>query len=255
MKSREEFRTKGRLLTLSAVRWSSAAMILLFLMAGLFARFYTKTVTSPAGNHLTVLLPDGSGVEMNAGSVIKFRPWWWPIQREVNFEGEAFFKVKKGKSFEVVSSLGRTIVLGTSFNIYARQNQYRVTCYTGRVRVVVAGSGHSADIVPNDEASLNRDGTLHLTHLSNPEEISSWRNHKFFFTGTPLALVFQEIERQYGVTIFTKGNTDYLYTGNFTGERAIEEVLNMVCRPYGLDFNPVANGFLISKKQPGELAN
>ncbi len=226
----------------------AAAVIVLVLGAALFARFYAKTIATPAGNHLTQLLPDGSVVEMNAGSTIRFKPLWWYVEREVIFEGEAFFKVRKGKTFQVLSELGRVTVLGTSFNIFARENHYRVTCYSGKVRVVAGSSGHSVDITSNDEATLNRDGSLRLSHLTNPEETISWINHEFYFTGTPLPLVFDEIERQYGVRIVTKKIPDYLYTGNFTGRRPLEEVLGMVCKPYGLAFYPVKDGFMIEQK-------
>ena len=32
--------------------------------------------------------------------------------------------------------MAKTVVLGTSFNIYSRNTNYQVTCVTGKVRVI-----------------------------------------------------------------------------------------------------------------------
>lgn len=238
-----------RTMAASWYRVAVAAVLVLALGAGLVMRLYTKTVHSQAGQHITAVLPDGSSVELNAGSVIKYKPLWWQFERRLSFEGEAFFKVSDGKEFEVVSSIGRTMVLGTSFNIYARKGEYKVTCYTGKVRVVSAGTGHSLDIVPNEKATINRDGTMRLSKVSNTRSEAPWVNNMFLFTRTPMSLVFEEIERQYGVTIRQDEAIDHLlYTGNFTRDTSVEEVLKMVCRPYDLKFNKIDGIYVISKE-------
>lgn len=233
------------------LRWLSvsvAAVLVVLLSTSAFMWFYTKTVSAPAGQHLAAILPDGSSVELNASSVIQYKPLWWRFKREVRFEGEAFFKVMKGKKFEVVSAHGRTIVLGTSFNIYSRKNDYKVTCYTGKVRVVSVISGNSADITANKQAIVQKDGSIDLNEQVDAEQTISWMNDMFIFKGTPLELVFEEIERQYGIAITTKEKLDYLYSGNFTRNRSAEEVVQMICRSMGLDYQPTASGFLVSKQ-------
>ncbi len=102
-----------------------AAAIFILLGITAFMRLYTKTVYCPAGSHIIADLPDGSSVHMNANSTIKYHPFWWNISRELSFSGEAYFEVEKGNKFEVVSSVGKTAVLGTCFNIYSRNKNYR----------------------------------------------------------------------------------------------------------------------------------
>ncbi|MCT4589652.1 MAG: FecR family protein [Carboxylicivirga sp.] len=227
---------------------SMAAIFLLLIGTSVFFRLYTKTVHANAGQHLTALLPDGSSIELNAGSVIKYKPLWWRFNREVQFEGEGFFKVQKGESFEVVSSMGRTIVLGTSFNIYARKNEYKVTCYTGKVRVVSVVSGNSTDITPNMQASVQSNGQVFSSEEGNTEATIYWMQDQFHFTATPLNLVFEEVERQYGVQIVLKDNLNENYSGNFTLDRSVEDVMYNICRPMGLTFKKTPNGFLVSQK-------
>jgi ferric-dicitrate binding protein FerR (iron transport regulator) len=231
------------------VRISVAAILVVGLGLGSFSRLYTKTIHSATGEHYLAMLPDGSTAEMNAGSILKYKPFWWYFNREVEFEGEAFFKVRKGEKFEVVSHLGRTSVLGTSFNIYARKGNYTVTCYTGKVRVVSIENGHSLDIEPREQASINRDGTMKLSQVEMVSEEAPWMNDMFFFTATPISLVFEEIERQYGITIDTHDlNKSLLYTGNFTRSLAADEVLKMVCRPYGLGFQIIDGVYVVQKE-------
>ncbi len=226
--------------------WLSAAAILIVLLSTTaFFRFYTKTVQADMGQHLTALLPDGSSIELNAGSVIKYQPLWWRFNREVQFEGEGFFKVQKGQSFEVVSSLGRTIVLGTSFNIYARKNEYKVTCYTGKVRVVSVVSGESTDITPNMQAYIESNGRVVSAAEENTEATISWMKDMFFFTGTPIETVFEEVERQYGVRIQVQDQLNFLYTGNFKRSRSADDVMNMICRPMGLSYEKTNFGYRV----------
>lgn len=231
------------------VRISVAAILVVGLGLGSFFRLYTKTIHSATGKHYLAMLPDGSTAVMNAGSILKYKPYWWYFNREVVFEGEAFFKVRKGKKFEVVSQLGSTSVLGTSFNIYARKGSYTVTCYTGKVRVVSTNNSHSLDIEPSEQASINRDGTMKLSRVEMVSEEAPWMNDMFFFTGTPMNLVFEEIERQYGVTIEAgDAITSMQYTGNFTRSLAADDVLKMVCRPYGLSFQIIDGIYVIRKE-------
>ncbi|MCK9399906.1 MAG: FecR family protein [Bacteroidales bacterium] len=212
-----------------------AAAILL--LAGIFSllRFYTTPISCPAGQHLSYTLPDGSTIEMNADSRMTFNPLWWQFARKLNFEGEGYFEVQKGKKFEVVSDFGRTVVLGTSFNIYSRESEYKVTCFTGKVKVI-SFTSDEAVLSPEYEARVDSDGNIIVWKDQNAGVSNSWINNMFVFTARPLIQVFNEIGRQYDVTIMFKTKLDYSYTGYFSKDRPVEEVLTLVCKPFGLTF-------------------
>lgn len=216
-------------------KYGIAAAILLLLGLSAVVRFYTKTIDNPSGRHLTYTLPDGSVVELNARSNLSYKPFWWRFSREVNFEGEGFFKVEKGKRFAVKSKLAKTVVLGTSFNIYAREDKYEVVCLTGKVKVV-SKNDHEAVLTPGYEAKLALDGKVIIYKSENTENTIAWMDNKFFFTAIPLPRVFEEIERQYNVEIVIPDGLNYSYTGYFTRDKSIEEVLEFVCKPFGLKF-------------------
>jgi len=221
-------------------RWMAVAAALIVLIGLAVAlRFHTTTIQSPPGQHLVCDLPDGSQVQLNAASTITYHPWWWRISREINFEGEAFFEVRKGRPFSVNSKNGTTVVLGTSFNIFARSDSYEVQCVTGKVKVVSPASKEVV-LLPDYSASIKPNGEI-LVQKNNESHTSvDWINNKFGFTSVPLLTVFQEVERQYNVTIQTGISSELIYTGHFQGQRDVEEVLGLLCTPFGLRFEKIS---------------
>ena len=223
----------------------AASLILLLGISG-FMRFYTKMVFTSAGQHLTLCLPDSSVIELNAQSAIKFHPYWFGFARTVTLDGEAFFKVIHGDKFKVQSLKGETTVLGTSFNIYSRDNDYNVTCFTGKVRVVSAEKNEIVLLTPNEQAFINKDGFLRFVEGVNVKAVKSWRDNMFVFTGSPIFKVLQEIERQYNIKIQFKADSNLTYTGNFSRSLSEKEVLDLVCTSLGLKFEARSgNEFLI----------
>lgn len=214
----------------------AASLIILLGIIGLM-RFYTTTINNPAGRHLLATLPDGSTVELNASSAISFKPYWWRFSRTVHFEGEGFFRVQKGDKFTVVSRLASTQVLGTSFNIYARDNQYQVTCHTGKVKVISKNKDEGI-LSPGYEAKLSLDGKVIIYKRADTKSSISWIDNKFIFTAVPLKRVFEEIARQYNVNITMPDNLNFNYTGYFTKDKSVDSVMGLVCKPFGLSFVP-----------------
>jgi transmembrane sensor len=217
------------------IQWVAAAVLVLFLGIPGLMRFYSKTIMTQAGSHLAMNLPDGSTVDLNAQSTLTFNPYWWQFERNVAFEGEGFFEVKKGKKFSVTSRLGTTQVMGTSFNIYSRGEIYRVTCISGSVKVV-SNSKNEVILKPNSKANVNPDG--HITLIKDIETLPeiSWKDNMFLFTAVPIKDVFTEIERQYGITIESRINNYTLYSGNFSKNQKVEEVLGYICPALGNKF-------------------
>lgn len=228
---------KGRLLNINfgLAKWMVAASIVMLFSLGSFLRFYSVTIVTQAGQHLEAMLPDQSRVNLNAQSSISYNPYWWKINRKVKLEGEAFFEVQKGNKFTVVSEKGITQVLGTSFNILAREDIYKVTCITGTVKVR-SRKGYEAILKPNSKAEINRNGEINVfSNIETFPEIS-WRKNIFLFTAIPVHAVFAEIERQYGVKIDTEIKDESLYTGNFNKDQNVEDILEYVCPALGLKY-------------------
>ena len=242
--------SKGRIRLLNPrfVKWMAAASILILFSLGSFIRFYSVTVDAPAGRHVEFILPDESTVNLNAESSVSYHPYWWFMSRKLDLVGEAFFEVKKGKRFSVHSEKGITQVLGTSFNILAREEIYTVTCVTGTVKVK-SRLGFEAIIRTNSKAEVGANGEINVSDNIETFPEISWKKNIFLFTAMPVHAVFAEIERQYGVSIHLNLDQEALYTGNFTKNQHVEEILEYVCPALGLKFEKTAFGeYLISAK-------
>ena len=217
-----------------------AASVLLLAGVFSFLRFFTQKISSPAGQHFTVNLPDGSIVELNAGTTIAYHPYWYAYSRDIQLEGEAFFEVEKGKQFTVKSSLGKTIVMGTSFNIYSREDSYGVSCVTGTVKVV-SDTKEEAILSPGLHAEIGENGDIIVSKTQESGTNLEWRNNMFKFTAAKLSEVIAEIERQYNVVIYIDSLPDLYYTGYFSKDKNIDEVLILIGKPFGIKFVKTSN--------------
>lgn len=137
LSSKLESRPAKRLVPVMAY-WAgaaAAAMILVFL--GLFHSGVFAPVTQTAtAMQQTVWLPDSSMVVVNSLSKLKANYRWTDGKRQLELEGEAYFRVKKGKAFQVEFPGGKLKVLGTEFTViaYSPEN-VRIDCASGKVQV------------------------------------------------------------------------------------------------------------------------
>lgn len=210
-----------------------AASLTLLLCVGIFAKFYTTNVSVQAGDMASHTLPDGSVVNINAASQISYAPYWWAISREVELAGEAFFEVEKGSAFQVKSPQGTTQVLGTSFNIYARNTDYQVFCATGKVSVN-APKSEEVILTPNQFTELVGNDLVKKENDKKKNEVLSWRTGKFIYNSTPLERVLKDFERFYDtqLTIEIENIETYPYTGAFERSVSLQTALEIVCSSF-----------------------
>ncbi len=239
---------KTRRINFSRVRmvWA-AAMIALLVGLGVLLRFYHYTVEAGPGQIANFFLPDGSEVVLSPASKATYYPLWWNYSRKVTLDGEAFFKVQKGKKFSVKSERGITTVVGTSFDIYARQDNYRVVCYTGKVWVKARKSSRKIILTPGDKAEIDAKGEILFSNEKAVGKYTAWINNQFVFTSEPVRLVFSEMARRYNVTILLKNAVTGNYTGNFSSNIPIEKALAIVCKPFGFTIEKQGNRTYVIK--------
>lgn len=229
---------------------SVAASMILLLSYGLFARFYTKTIAVDAGEFTSHVLPDGSQVHLNAMSSIKYAPYWWKFDRKVMLEGEAFFEVEKGERFSVHSALGITEVLGTKFNVYARDLDYEVYCESGKVGVSNAYADQVV-LLPGESVSLNIEKLEKENAEDTKAAILAWRNNEFNYNTTPLSKVFADLERQYNITIELSedGFATEGYTGTMTRPETVDKALEKILLVFDLEYEKKGESTYLIKKE------
>jgi len=221
-----------------------AALALLVLYFN-FGNNFDTTVNVPYAKMENVTLPDGSTVAVNADSKLAYDKASWDKKRVVRLEGEAFFQVEKGSKFRVLTDNGIVQVLGTSFNVYDRNNRFSVQCETGKVSVQTSG-GMESILNPQQTLSVI-DGNHQVGSMTETKRRSTWRNGIYVYEATQIIDVASELERQFDIEIkMDKGLNDILYSGSFNRSN-LETALTEVFYPVNLKFVIEGKNVTISK--------
>ncbi|UII20868.1 FecR family protein [Fulvivirga ligni] len=163
--------------------------------------------TTPMGAKLSVTLPDGTRVKLNAGSSLRFPEVFAGNERLVEMQGEAFFDVVKNKAkpFIIKSGEVETRVVGTSFNIQAYQEQKEVIISVLTGKVMVSAASHQISLVPQEQGIYNKEISQISKGNVDIEKVLYWKEGILFFHDLPLEEVAHELERWYGVDISIEG--------------------------------------------------
>lgn len=224
-------------------KWMRIAAVILVLVTGSYFYFNSldEVVKTDLAQNKSLVLPDASTVVLNADSKLAYHKNNWDDHRNVTLNGEAFFKVAKGKKFTVETTDGLVTVLGTQFNVENRKGFFEVTCYEGLVSVtykdetIKLPGGTSFMVVNNQIIATEAPST------SAP----SWITNESTFKSIPLLYVIKEFERQYNTVVETKNiDTTILYTGTFTNKN-IDLALKSICLPNQIKFKLEKNKVLL----------
>jgi ferric-dicitrate binding protein FerR (iron transport regulator) len=219
---------------------SIAAAVVALLAAGWWffaggSNPYDNTFATSAGEHMEFKLPDGSTVHLNAASVIEYASSDWPSRRNLRLDGEAHFRVKKGSTFNVLTDQGEVRVVGTIFNVNVRDGEMAVKCTHGKVQVVssrdkkvILKAGEQVSVV---EGQLQRRQGIDFT--------PKWFQGESVFKTTPLPKVFDELERQFNVTVVHGDLEDRSFSGKFKHE-SFDDAAARICRL--MQLNCTVNG-------------
>ncbi len=211
---------------------SAAAVILLLFSA--VAYLYTKDIKGVSGKILAATLPDGSKVQLSSSSDISYRPLLWMIAHDVKLDGEAYFSGHHANGFSVKTDEGDIKVLGTSFNARTFDGKLEVACIDGRVKV---SANESSVVLTAGMETAAQGGQFTTRHFTDTESINGWTRGVFSFYDRPLVDVLKDVERHYGVKIEASADIDTLrYTGRFTCDKSVDDVLTIIGQPYNLTF-------------------
>lgn len=182
-----------------------------------------------AGKALQVSLPDGSVVELNAGSRLSLDEDGFSRNREVELTGEAFFKVAKGERFRVTSEAGFVDVLGTRFNVQAGTDKLLVGCYSGKVRVSDKEEKEIAVISQGEYVGLDK-GEVQRNKVAG--EVPGWAMKELKFEGTDLSEVLDVLEIEFDIEITCSTCKGQPFSGPLSNSD-LNTSLDMVTLPFG----------------------
>ncbi|WP_396190964.1 FecR family protein [Flavobacterium sp.] len=220
--------------------WFMRIAAVLVIGFGLFFAYNTFTpITELAenGKKTTFLLPDNSEVVLNSGSQIDYSKWNWDDNRKLELNGEAYFKVAKGKKFEVNTKLGKVSVLGTQFNVKARKDRFDVVCFEGKVKV----NFNAQEVILTPGQMVSFEGNVRIISKTISDAKPVWLSKELSFEKEKLTAVLEEIQRQYNVTIDAKNiKSDQLFTGKIPSNN-IDIALKTITSIYHLNYSKSTN--------------
>jgi ferric-dicitrate binding protein FerR (iron transport regulator) len=207
------------------------------------------------------MLPDGSGVWLNAGSKLNYKKAFDGKTREVELTGEAFFDVAKDpeRPFIIHTSKMDVKVLGTQFNVkaYELDKNFETSLIKGSVEIsVLADPGKKYLLKPNQKLVLAKDIVAsrsaikkngaagvqikELTYLAgtNADIESSWTRNILSFEDEPFSEVAKKMERWYDVKFEFKDKRweNEFLKGSFEKE-SLDQAMNALKFTTGFNFS------------------
>jgi len=256
--------------------WLKVAAILIpiIFISGLVSKFvFTSKVSStenpfsfevPYGSKATVQLPDGSKVELNAGSKLVCKEGFGKTHRMLNLVGEGYFKVAKNRNLPFVVHAGNLDVkaLGTEFNVKAYPEDKNIVAILihGSIQVnktLINGKEEESvllmpkerlvydkksdrieinvptekekQIVKNQPHTILDTSVLVSKTNIDPAIYTTWKEESWTIYGLTLSELAVELERKYDVKILFR--SEELKQIKFTGtlpDISLEQVLSAI---------------------------
>lgn len=178
---------------------------------------------------VTTRLQDGSLVRLGPRS--RLRVLEGSNGREVWLHGRAYFAVARDerRPFRIHTRAGEAIVLGTRFDLEARDGDLRVVVVEGGVELVAGGKKTKVGARQMGRSTAGAPPVV--TPVADVYRLVNWMGDFIAFEETPLADVALEIERRYGIRVDILDST--LARRPVTGwasDRGLNAMLGAACR-------------------------
>ncbi len=217
-------------------------------------------ITAPLGAKSEMILSDGTKIILNAGSTLKYTNAYNSLNRDLELEGEAYFKVAENKSLPLVVNAGKLIIkaTGTEFNVkaYSEEGIIETTLIEGNVEISQKGEIRDNEILelkPNQKAIYTGESdriTLEKVRETEPQavkparattenllispktdidQVTAWINNKLIIRKENFESLCVKLQRKYNVT-FVFGDEEikkYRFTGVLLDE-TFEQVMDAI---------------------------
>jgi len=174
-----------------------------FISKGLFAsdEKFTEIIV-PKGERSKFVLPDGSKVQLNSSSKLKFNSFNTK-ERKVILEGEAYFDVIHDSSRPFIVEASGLLIedLGTSFNISNYPDDQSVVTYlhSGEIRVDL--DKKEVFLKPSEVFSYNKENKGYSVSVVNDLRIIDWTKNILTIKGETLEQLAKKLERRFDIQI------------------------------------------------------
>jgi len=200
-------------------------------------------VTAPKGQISKCILADGTEVWLNAGTTISYDPSLMGKTREIQLDGEAYFKVSKNKykPFIVNTAHSQIKVLGTVFNLkaYSGENNVETTLEEGSVEFSLIGNAaEPVKLNPGEQIVYNISEKKITLGKVDTYLHTAWKDGKFVFKDADLKTIIAELEKLYDVRIHLENDSlkHERFRGMFEYEQNIFSALETLERTTNLKY-------------------
>lgn len=164
-----------------------------------------NTLVVPAGYTYTIVMDDKSEVKLNAGATLRYPTKFVGANREVELQGEAYFKVTKSDKPFIVNSKGIKVkVYGTEFNVRAAAEESIETVLVEGSVGILLEDGSEVMMIPNQQLSYNCNTKKHIVREVNTEDYTMWCSDLFRFKNRSLEDVLLDLSAWYNIRFTSK---------------------------------------------------
>lgn len=162
-----------------------------------------KTLSVDNGERRTIILYDGTTVNLDCGSELKY-PAKFGNSREVFLKGEAYFQVAKDskRPFVIHADKSSIQVLGTKFNVKTWNENNKdvvVTVVEGKVAFGSDTDEITKKVVltKNMQSSISIDGKISKPIIVDASLYSQWMHSEVYFKDASMVEIISQLERWY----------------------------------------------------------
>ena len=217
-----------------------------------FAESGRITKYTSRGQKLTLKLPDGTLVKLNAGSSVSYPVTFQENSRSVRLSGEAFFNVVRDEDrpFHIECDGIEVAVLGTSFNI----NNYEdadavVSVLTGTVAVTDPSSGFKTLLERNQRVRVDKERQSMNKEVITSEDMDfDWTDNYLAFDNLGMQMALEVVSNWYDVDFRVEQgvNSNGHFRAKFKNP-TLEDVMRSLAFAYGFEYKIENNKINIMK--------
>ncbi|BEG99193.1 iron dicitrate transporter FecR [Bacteroides sedimenti] len=210
---------------------------------------YTEVIAS-SGEKKVVTLPDGSVINLNSCTHLKYPNRFTKGVRRVELSGEAYFSVARNpeQPFIVKTNHFDVKVLGTKFNVkaYKEDEIVAVSVESGKVQVDMPEA--MMRLVASEQALINTISGDYRKTKEDDQRVATWIHGNLRFKSTPIHDVAKELERVYNCKIkFAEGQEfDNLISGEHDNQTLLS-VLQSIEYATGIKWRKEKNSYILYK--------
>jgi transmembrane sensor len=210
-----------------------------------------RTFVTPVGGYKTIMLADGSQIELNTDTELQ-------LSRENRHatlvRGEAYFRIVHNSShpFSLDAGTQRVVDLGTQFSVRRDGDGLEVAMVEGRARIenVVSVAGLQSLVLNRGDVATAAQGRLVVARKppGRLEDALSWRKGFVVFHHATLGAAAEEINRYSieKIVVADRGAASRIFGGKFRTNDA-ERFANVVGAALALQVERRGNEIVISR--------